>query len=144
MTSEIGYDNKPCNWYKQQKETPAPVLEGNEWEETLDVLTPDGDKQVFKNHLLRGGVETDRPYEIVVQRMSDDSFYREVYRRRINDLDTSDASLSEVRDAEYRVELMQGNGSASGHRHGVLEFEDLPQSVKDMFKTHDNLEWGEF
>jgi len=137
----LGYkNNKPRNWYIEQDTDTTSFTPETEKEKALDILTPDGDRDLFKSHLERGG-ETQRPHEVMIERITDDSFYREAYTRKIDDLNTADATLQEVRNAEYTVELMQGNSSASAHRYDTIDFNEIPDKVKKVFKTHDDKNW---
>lgn len=142
MTDTLGYDTKPRNWYKQLDPEQADFQPKTSEEEALERMLPTAEREVFKSHLERGG-ETKRPHEVIVQRLEEDSFYRAVYKREIDDLNTADASLQEIRDSEYIVEVMQGNASAGAHRKGNTDFTGLPEEVQEVFKTHDDKTWYE-
>ena len=141
-TLKLGYDSRPRTWYQEINPEDTEFRPENRDEEAIKELIPTGDKEVFKSHLERGK-ESKRPLEVVIQRLEDDSFYRATYKRQVDDLSTSDATLQDVRDAEYLVEVMQGNESAGAHRYGNTDFNGLPEEIQNIFKTHDEKQWRE-
>ena len=137
---KLGYTHKPRNWYQELNPEQTELQPQNPDEEALKELMPTGERNIFKSHLERGG-ETQRPHEIITQKIEEDSYHRIVYTRQINDLNTADPSLQELRNAEYTVEIMQGNSSAGAHRQDTTTFEQLPGEIQQIFKTHDEKQW---
>lgn len=140
MTDKLGYEHKPRTWYKQLDPEQTDFQPETTEEKALEHLLPTADREVFKSHLERGK-ETNRPHEVIIQRIEEDSFYRAVYKREINDMNTADTTLQELKNSEYIVEVMQGTQGAGAHRKGNTEYAELPEEIQQIFKTHDEKQW---
>lgn len=137
---ELGYDNRPRNWYGVSPET-ASLDPDNEMEEVLKLLTPSEDLDIFRSHPVRATTESGMPDQVMKQRIGEDSFYMETYSRPVDDLSTRELSLDDLRDMEFRVEVVQGNGSAGAHRSDTVSYDGLPDEVREIFKDHDDYSW---
>lgn len=133
----LGYDSRPRNWYEKSETEQSE----EEVEEVLQELIPSGDRQVFKSHLKRGLSNSNRPYEVVVERRGKDDFFRAVYSREVDDMSTADVSLQELRGMEYSVEVAEGSEYGGAHRTDTMGFDGLPEEVQTIFKGHDDYQW---